>query len=239
MKKILMSLLLVFTLTSVSNAQALLILLFGDKLSTETFQMGINGSLSASNINGIDNTNYRISWAFGAFGEIRLSDDLFLHFNLTIKTPGGAKNVGPLVPVPPEVDTLLTAFKVTRSLNYITLPIFLKYKIGSVKLGVGAQLGYLTSADDTYESTTPMGNDLTVVTNIRDNLNHWDAGVTGIIDYFFSPEKNMRSLRLSLTYYYGLTDMLKDNTGNAWNNSIFLLSIGIPVGGSGGENTKD
>ena len=239
MKKILMSLLLVFTLTSVSNAQALLILLFGDKLSTETFQMGINGSLSASNINGIDNTNYRISWAFGAFGEIRLSDDWFMHFNLTIKTPGGAKNVGPLVPVPPEVDTLLTAFKVTRSLNYITLPVFLKYKIGSVKLGVGAQLGYLTSADDTYESTTPMGNDLTVVTNIRDNLNHWDAGVTGIIDYFFSPEKNMRSLRLSLTYYYGLTDMLKDNTGNAWNNSIFLLSIGIPVGGSGGENTKD
>ena len=239
MKKILMSFMLVFTLTSVSNAQALLILLFGDKLSTETFQMGINGSLSASNINGIDNTNYRISWAFGAFGEIRLSDDWFMHFNLTIKTPGGAKNVGPLVPVPPEVDTLLTAFKVTRSLNYITLPVFLKYKIGSVKLGVGAQLGYLTSADDTYESITPMGNDLTVVTNIRDKLNHWDAGVTGIIDYFFSPEKNMRSLRLSLTYYYGLTDMLKDNTGNAWNNSIFLLSIGIPVGGSGGENTKD
>ena len=63
-------------------------------------------------------------------------------------------------------------------------------------------------------------------------LNRWDAGVTGIIDYFFKPEKNMRSLRLSLTYYYGLTDMLKDNTGDAWNNSIFLLSIGIPVGAS-------
>lgn len=233
MKKILLSLMFVFTLTSVSNAQALIILLFGDKLSTETFQMGINGSLSASNINGIDNTNYRISWAFGAFGEVRLSDYWFLHFNLTVKTPGGAKNVEPLVPVPPEVDTLLTGLKVTRSFNYITLPIFIKYKLGSVKLGVGAQLGYLTSADDTYDAITPLGNDLTVVTNIRDNLNHWDAGVTGIIDYFFKPEKNMRSLRISLTYYYGLTDMLKDNTGNAWNNSIFLLSVGIPVGGSG------
>ena len=53
MKKIILSLLLVFTLSSVTNAQALLIILFGDKLSTETFQMGINASLYASNINGL------------------------------------------------------------------------------------------------------------------------------------------------------------------------------------------
>jgi len=55
MKKYIISLLFVFSLNTTSNAQALLILLFGDKLSTESFQMGINASLSASTINGIDN----------------------------------------------------------------------------------------------------------------------------------------------------------------------------------------
>ncbi len=232
MKKILLTLFVVFSLHTTSNAQALLILLFGDKLSTETFQMGINASLSASNINGLDNTDYRISWAFGAFGEVKFTDDWYLHFNLTAKTPGGSKNVEPFEDILPVIDTLTSDIQITRALNYITLPVFIKYRLGPVKLGVGAQLGYLTSAGDIYEGFTFLGDDLSMERNIRDKLNLWDAGVTGIIDYFFKPEKNMRSLRLSLTYYYGLTDILKDNTGDAWNNSIFLLSIAIPVGGS-------
>ncbi len=232
MKKILLTLIVAFSLHTTSNAQALLILLFGDKLSTETFQMGINASLSASNINGLDNTDYRISWAFGAFGEVKFTDDWYLHFNLTAKTPGGAKNVEPFEDILPVIDTLTSDIQITRALNYITLPVFIKYRLGPVKLGVGAQLGYLTSAGDIYEGFTFLGDDLSMERNIRDKLNLWDAGVTGIIDYFFKPEKNMRSLRLSLTYYYGLTDILKDNTGDAWNNSIFLLSIAIPVGGS-------
>ena len=217
---------------SVANAQALLIILFGDQLSTETFQMGINAAGSASTIGGLDNADYRISWAFGAFGEVRLSNDLFLHFNLTIKTPAGAKNVDPFDDFLPIVDSLTTDITITRALNYITLPVFIKYKLGPVKLGLGAQIGYLSSASDVYEGYTYLGDDISLDRDIREKLNHWDGGVTGIIDYFFAPEKNMRSLRVSLTYYYGLTDMLKDNTGDAWNNSVFLLSLAIPVGGS-------
>jgi len=232
MRKLLQIGTFIFLFGSAANAQALLIILFGDQLSTETFQMGINAAGSYSTISGLNGVDNRINWAFGAFGEVRLSDDWFLHFNLTIKTPAGAKNVEAFEDFLPGIDTLTSDIKITRSLNYITLPVFIKYRLGSVKLGVGAQIGYLSSASDVYDGYTFLGDDLSMDRNIRDKLNHWDAGVTGIIDYFFSPEKNMRSLRLSLTYYYGLTDMLKDNTGDAWNNSIFLLSLGIPVGGS-------
>jgi len=38
-------------------------------------------------------------------------------------------------------------------------------------------------------------------------------------------------MRISLTYYYGLIDILKDNPGDAWNNSILMLSLAIPMGG--------
>lgn len=82
-------------------------------------------------------------------------------------------------------------------------------------IGAGAQIGYLTSADDTYEAITPLSNDLTVVSDIKSELNSWDAGVTGIVDYYFDITKKMKSMRLSLTYYYGLTDILKDNTGDS------------------------
>jgi hypothetical protein len=48
----------------------------------------------------------------------------------------------------------------------------------------------------------------------------------------------MKSLRLSLKYYYGLTDILKDNQGDPLRNSILLLSLGIPVGGSNDEKEE-
>ncbi len=231
MKKILLTLFVVFSLHTTSNAQALLMLLFGDKLSTDTFQMGINVAGTASDIGGIVDAKFRYSWAFGAFGEVRFSDDWFLHFNLTAKTPGGAKNVQPFEDLIPEIDTLTTDISVTRSFNYITLPVFIKYKLGSFKLGLGGQLGYLTSATDIYTGYTFRGDDLSMERNVRDKINLWDAGVTGIIDYFFKPDAKMKSMRISLTYYYGLIDILKDNPGDAWNNSILMLSLAIPMGG--------
>ena len=70
MKKILLIITVAFTFQTTSNAQALLMLLFGDKLSTEKFQMGINAAVTGSDIAGIADAKFRYSWAFGAFGEV-------------------------------------------------------------------------------------------------------------------------------------------------------------------------
>jgi len=61
MKKTLLILVILFSSIQIANAQALLILLFGDKLSNENFQAGINASLYASNFTGMDDTKYRIN----------------------------------------------------------------------------------------------------------------------------------------------------------------------------------
>ena len=114
-------------------------------------------------------------------------------------------------------------------------PVYIKYATGSFKFGLGGQLGYLSSATDVYEGSTILGDDFSMNREVVEYHNRWDAGITAMIDYFFMPEKKMKSLRLSLKYYYGLTDILKDNPGDAVNNSIFLLSLGIPVGGSDEE----
>jgi hypothetical protein len=232
MKKLLLVITLAFAFHTTSNAQALLMLLFGDKLSTEKFQMGINAAVTASDIAGITDAKFRYSWAFGAFGEVKFNEDWFLHFNLTAKTPGGAKNVQPFEDIIPAIDTLTTDISITRSFNYITLPVYIKYRLGPIKIGVGGQIGYLTSASDVYSGYTFLGDDLTMDRDIRDKLNHWDAGVTGIVDYYLNQEAKMKSMRISLTYYYGLMDILKDNPGDPWKNSVFMLSIAIPMGGS-------
>lgn len=236
MKKIIIIIFLLTTiLSNVSQGQALLMLLFGDKLSTEKFQMGINASGTYSNLIGLDNGDYRLDWAFGAFGEIKFSEKWFLHFNLTVKTPAGAKGVAPFTEVIPEFESLFTDYSITRKFNYITLPVMVKYKIGPVKAGIGAQIGYLTSAKDIYTGNTIYEDDFTMERDVTQYHNDWDAGLSAIIDYYFKPEKNMLSMRLGLKYYYGLTDIMKDNTGDAISHSIFMLTLGIPVGGSGDE----
>lgn len=233
MKKILLTMFTIcFLWTSMANGQALLIILFGDKLSTDTFQMGINASGSASTLTGLDQSAFRYDWAFGAFGEIKFSPDWFLHFDLTIKTPAGAKDVEPFMDPYDVTDSLFTGLNVTRKINYITLPVYIKYAVGSFKFGVGGQLGYMTSATDVYSGSTVLGDDFTMDRRVIDHFNRLDAGVTGMADFFFKPQEEMRSLRLSLSYYHGLLDVLKENDGKIVSNSIFLLSLAIPIGGS-------
>jgi hypothetical protein len=221
-----------FLWTSIASGQALLIILFGDQLSTETFQMGINASGSASTLNGLSEGSYRYDWAFGAFGEVKFTDKWYLHFDLTIKTPAGANDVEPFMDPLEVTDSLFSGLNVSRKINYITLPVYIKYAVGSFKFGLGGQLGYMTSATDVYSGSTLLEDDFTMDRNVMDNFTRWDAGLTGMVDFFFKPEEGMRSLRLSLSYYYGMLDIMKENNGSSVNNSIFLLSLAIPVGGS-------
>jgi hypothetical protein len=222
----------------IASAQALLIILFGDKLSTEKFQMGINADVSYTNLNGYDGTKYRWDWAFGAFGEIRLNDHWSLQPEITVKTPAGAKEIPGLNPGNPILDSLFNGVSVTRKMNYLTLPIYVKYKTGKFGFALGPQIGYLTGATDYYEGSTIVGDQFTLQKGVTGLHNRWDAGATVLLDFIFKPQKKMRSMRLGLKYYIGLTDIVKDNPGDAVTNSIFLLSLGIPVGGSDEEEAN-
>ena len=117
-----------------ASGQAILIILFGDKLSTEKFQLGINADLTWSDLSGISDTKMRMSWSFGAYGEIKLSNHWRLQPELTIKTPAGAKNLmagapgNPFVPVGDTlVDEALATGTITRSTQYITVPLIIQW----------------------------------------------------------------------------------------------------------------
>ena len=115
----------------------------------------------------------------------------------------------------------------------------IKDTTGKFGFGLGPQIGYLTGATDYYKGSTRVGNQFTLEKGVTGLHNRWDAGATVFLDYIFKPEKKMKSLRLGLKYYIGLTDIIKDNTGDSVSNSTFLLSLGIPVGGSGEEETDE
>jgi len=91
------------------------------------------------------------------------------------------------------------------SINYASLPIFLRYNItNQFHLLGGPQIGYLISADG--QNTSPTGG---ATTNIKDNINSIDiSGVFGI-------GVDLRKINLGLRYSIGLTNIIKNPTGSS------------------------
>ena len=133
---------------SPASSQVLLVILFGDKLSSESFQIGVKLDRAFTGLTELDGADVRSGWAFGAFGEIRLSEMWSLQPELTLTTPGGSNTfVGDPVSVP-ELDALFSEVSVTRKLSYSNLQAFLKVKPGPLAIGIGPQLSYLRKAQD-------------------------------------------------------------------------------------------
>jgi hypothetical protein len=224
-----------------ADAQALLIILFGDKLSTEKFQLGINADLVWSGYTGAGSSDPRFSWAFGAYGEIKLSEHWHLQPELTIKTPVGAQKMPVTTAGSPfqeptgdaTLDSIRANGTLTRSGNQITIPLLVKYVVGNgrFQIGAGGMIGFLTSASDELVSDVERGA-LNLKASSTDSLNTFDAGLVASLSYALKPQMKMRSMRVDAKFYYGLTDTVKDNPGDAIRNWALFVGIDLPVGGS-------
>ena len=95
-----------------ASSQILMVLLFGDKLSSESLQIGIKLDRAFTNLTELDGADMRSGWAFGAFGEIPLSARWSLQPELTMTTAGGAMT---FVGDPPGLDGLLPVRTSSRS----------------------------------------------------------------------------------------------------------------------------
>jgi hypothetical protein len=230
-KKLLLTVFIVLCTTQVAYSQALLVLLFGDKLSSEKLQAGINFSVSFTDLQGLDESKAASGWAFGMFVELPLSEKWSLQPEFTIKTPAGAKGLADPGSGSPQADSLFESREVSQSGNYLTLPVLLKYKAGKMGFSAGPQIGFLTGATSRFEGRTIDGVDVKLEEDVKSSLNNFDAGVKVGIEYYPYPERKMLTMRIGLNAYFGLTDTIKDNLGDAVKNTGFSLTIGIPVGG--------
>jgi hypothetical protein len=220
---------------SPASSQVLLVLLFGDKLSTESFQIGIKLDRAFTSQSELDGADVRSGWAFGAFGEIRLNDSWSLQPELTLTTPGGSGSfIGDETGVP-ELDAVFSDVSVTRKLSYSNLQMFLKVKPGPVAIGVGPQLSYLRKAQDVYQGLVTGEDAFTLESDIVEIMNRWDVGIAANLEWYLKPDRGMKSLRVHVTPFLGLIDTIKDNTGNSVNNWGVSVGVGIPVGASSDE----
>lgn len=236
-KKFILIFLLIIS-ANIANSQALWIFLLGDKVSTEKFQMGTNISLAYTNIEGLQNATYRLDWAFGGFAEVKITDKWSFQPEMMIKSPAGTKNIYNYKLEHPLADSLFTNRSTHYRFVYFSLPLFMKYKTKYIGFGLGAQVSLMYKAKSYFKGETTSGYSYKIEENIlKEKVNYFDVGVNAMIEYYLFPKKKLMSMRIGLKYYYGFLSPLKGE--NNINNSIFMLTFGIPVGDETKINTHE
>lgn len=105
--------------------------------------------------------------------------------------------------------------------HYVDLPVLVKANLGGFQVFAGPQLSYLAKAD-LRTSAGALGFNLYDQTrDITNELNRWDAGVTGGIGYQLN-----NGLNISASYDHGLAKADADRRLETYNRS-FKLGIGF------------
>lgn len=212
-----------------ANGQVLISLLFGDKLNTGKIEFGLDGGLTLTSTDGLPQAGTLTTWNLGFYFDIKLKDPAWMvHTGVLVKSTLGADHI-PVYPLnDPGLDEEFSGGSVTRKLNYFNVPIMLKYRPkGQFFLEGGVQLGLLYKAADTFFQQVPDAGDLSYKLDIRDQYYRLDAGLIVGVGYRLLGGNGMN---VGLRYYYGLADVVKDDTIPGQFNRAVYLTVGIPIG---------
>jgi hypothetical protein len=222
-----------------ANGQVQIGMLFGDKVTSEKFHLGVDIGANLSNLAGIEGTKVemRVGFFLGLVGEWRFTEHWYLQPELGAFYYTGAKNLPEdYFPPPPEVEGIVTGNEVSRRLRYFTIPVLIKYGAvdNRLHLGAGGQVGFLTSAKDKYEGTSDNGNAIEVEQDITEYTSSTDAGLLFNIEWKL--KKQILSASIVLRYYLGLADTVKENPGDPVYNRVLSLLVTVPIGDLPADN---
>jgi hypothetical protein len=212
-----------------SASQVLISIILGDKLNTGKIEFGLEGGANWSTIKGLDGAQTLPGFNLGFYFDIKLKNPSWMiNTGVIVKSPMGANKL-PVYSL--NNDTLDQAFAgghIKRKLRYFNVPVLIKYKFrNNLFIKGGIQLGLRYKAFDEFHNTILEKDDLKYKLSIKDQLNTIDAGIAFGLGYRFLSGNGMN---LIIQYYYGLTDIMKDDLSPAQYNRVFYLTAGIPIG---------
>jgi hypothetical protein len=174
------------------------------------FTVGIKGGTNITKVEGkAFRDEFKYGYHLGGFAEIGLGGRLGIQpevlFNqYQTRVDSSFKNVY-------QNATDFSNYKDVK-LNYLTIPILLNYKLGTIlSLQAGPQFGILISQDKN------------LLENGKEAFKSGDFSLTG------GAQINISKLRLTGRYFVGLNNISDVSDQNKWNNQGYQLSLGIAL----------
>jgi hypothetical protein len=231
LKTLFLTIIILSSSASLAHGQAaLLVLIFGEKAASENFYFSIKLGGNISSLSSIDNSSIQHGLNFGLTATIKLSDKWYLVPEFSAISAKGATDIPLRSSGNASLDTLLqTAADRTRELNYIDIPVLAKYQFHeSISVGAGPQLSILTGATDKFLAAMPGDAEVSYNDDIKSQLNSVDFGLVVELVYSLSDARKGKGVNIHARYTYGLTDIVKDNPGDALRNSVFQICASFP-----------
>ena len=189
-----------------SRLLLLLGLIIFSQAAMAQFRLGIKGGVNMTKIDGKSfSEEFETGYHLGGFAEIGLGKKFSLQPEVVVnqyntRTDSSIKDIYQVGP-----DTL----KDVR-LNYLTIPIMLNYKLGSViSLQAGPQFGILMSDDNN------------LLENGKDAFSKGEFALAG------GAQINLSNFRISGRYFVGLNNISDISDQQKWTNQGLQLSLGI------------
>lgn len=144
-----------------------------------------------------DNTKSLVGFHVGGFAEIMISDKFAVQPEILYSMQGAKADEG---------DGKI-------NLDYIAIPVMAKYFVTEgFSVEAGPQIGFVTRAEMSGGGAT---------VDVKDFTNSTDFGLNVGLGYSLP-----MGIMFSGRYNIGLSDTVKDNTGDAVKNGVFQLSVG-------------
>lgn len=216
-----------FSLTQ-AKGQILISILLGDKLNTGKIEFGLDGGVNYPDIRGLNEGDMKAVFNLGFYFDIKTKNPNWLfHTGVLVKSTLGTYGLPVYSLNNPDLDNAFANGQVQRKINYFNVPIGMKYKFSERVYMIGAMVPALRNkAYDVF--TKEIGkDDLEFKRDINSELHRLDFGVMGGLGYRLMGGNGMN---LTVSYYYGLVDVvIKDTSPDQYNTSLYL-SVGIPIG---------
>lgn len=237
MKKFIITSFFLLLVANKAESQVLISLLFGDDLNTGKIEFGLDGGLTLSDQNGLADSKMLSSFNLGFYFDFKLKNSWMLHTGVLVKSTMGAEGMPVYSLNNQELDDLYQGGSVNRKMNYFNVPVLMKYNFKNrLFLEAGPQFGLLYKVTDEFNNNID-GNELTYSKEVRKQFHPLDAGLVGGVGYRIQKGFGMN---VAIRYYYGLVDVLIDDSGADVTNKALYVNVGIPIGvGKAMEKAKN
>jgi opacity protein-like surface antigen len=187
--------------------------------SSNPVTFGVKGGMNVSSLsNGADlsDSKSKIGFNAGVFANIPIASSFSIQPEVIYNDLGSK--------VTREFSAVGNTYKAdySRNLGYIAVPVMFQYNaLPNLYLEAGPEFGFLVSAKDKFKSSTNGNTSSSQTASLnKDDFNTFNLGIGIGAGYYFT-----QNLGLTVRYTAGVTDIYKDNSGDAVRNNVFQVGL--------------
>lgn len=220
-----------------TNGQVLISLLLGDKLNSGKIEFGLDGGINYPDMRGLSGGKMRGNFNIGFYFDIKLKNPQWMvHTGVLVKSSLGTEGLPVYSLNNPDLDNAFAGGEVQRRINYFNVPIAMKYVMRNNFYFEGGIAPALRAKAFDIFTTEVTGDDLEYKLNTSDKFHRLDFGLIGGVGYRLLGGNGMN---LTVRYYYGLVDVvIDDSTPDQFNTSLYL-AVGIPIGAGKAKERRE